>query len=57
MPYYCSNCQKRFEYPIANRTTKGRIFGVAFYDEATVEELLCPYCKSEEIEKEEEKDE
>ena len=55
--YWCYNCERKFDEPIRRKTTQGRMFGVAFYDEPTVEELLCPFCKSDEITEEKEDEE
>lgn len=55
--YWCYNCERKFEYPLRKKSTQGSMFGVAFYDEPTVEELLCPFCKSDEITEEKEDEE
>lgn len=49
--YWCYNCEKNFEYPIVQRTTQARLFGVeTMPTDENITVLICPYCKSEEIE-------
>lgn len=48
--YLCLNCDRKFDEPFVEVTTKARLFGV---DEMPNDERitfnLCPYCKSYEI--------
>lgn len=56
--YWCYNCEKNFEYPIVQRTTQARLFGVeTMPTDEKIEVLLCPFCKSDEITKEVENEE
>ena len=57
MPYYCWNCERKFDEPIRRKSTQGRMFGVAFYDEPAFDEELCPFCKSDEITEDKEDEE
>lgn len=58
MMYWCWNCERHFEEPLERETTQARLFGVeAMPTDERITIHLCPYCKSEEIEKEKEEDE
>lgn len=58
MSFWCFNCERKFDYPVEHITTQSRLFGVQ--ELATDEKItvkLCPFCKSDEIEEEDDQDE
>lgn len=51
MAYLCYNCRKSFTYPKEIVTTYEEYIGVShiFPTKTPMRELVCPYCRSEEI--------
>lgn len=55
--YWCYNCEKKFAEPKKIKTNQATLFGLPRLSDPQITLDTCPYCGSENVEREEEENE